>query len=281
MDQPTTQGPPPGGIDPKLAQCIHKAQAEVRAALKTSTNTFHNYRYASADEVVTVARDALEAAGLAWLVIEERIELLPAGSADWAGGAVALLHATYAMVCADNGAAHRFPTTFPIVPTPGKSSGWSRELDKSTAAARTEANGYALRDALLIPREDAPDVAGRRSATDRREEGNGGNRRAPEFTPFSVSGAVEDIRKAPDLSRAASVVASARTNALHLPAEDAARLQAAFTARAVEVIDGYAQGVQVQKASALLQRYRPQDEDQAARIDAALLRAKARTGQAS
>ena len=284
MDIGQTTAPP--GIDPKLAQCIHKAQAEVESALKGSTNTFHGYKYASADEVVLVARDALTAAGLAWIVIEQSIELMDQGgpedrgSASWAGGAVGFLRATYAMVCIDNGAMHCFKTEVPIIPEPGKSSGWSRPLDKAVFGARTEANGYALRDALLIPREDAPDVSGRRDGSSRRED-NGGGRRTPEVAPFNVGSAIEDIRKAHDLSKLAGIIQSAKFNGKNMPPEDVAQLTAAFTDRAVEVVDGFKLPVDVQKGHALLQRFRPPNEEQAARIDAALLRAKERTGRAS
>jgi hypothetical protein len=269
--------PPPRSIDPKLAQCIHKAQAEVHAALKTSTNTFHNYQYASADEVVLVARDALEAAGLAWLVIEERIELLEKDAGAWA-----FLHVTYAMVCVENGAMHSFLTTVPIMPELGKSSGWSRPPDKALFGARTEANGYALRDALLIPRQDAPDVSGRRDGAPRGDGNGGDQRRRPAPERASIPDAVTKIGAATELTAIAAAVQGVRYSWQGaLTPEEERPLLVAFADAAVRIIGTYTSPVQVNKARDLLARCKTGDDELEQRIGAALLAAKDRTGRAS
>lgn len=146
-------------IDPILALALVNAQRAVRSALKTSENKFHGYKYASAEEVLTVGREALNDNGLAMLPISEDFEPI-APIDDKCGGAVALVRCKY-LIVHESGASYEFSTDVPVVPERGKSSGWSRPADKATFGARTEALGYALRDLLLIPRQDAADVSGR------------------------------------------------------------------------------------------------------------------------
>lgn len=146
-------------MDPVLASALVKAQQCVKVALKTSTNDYHKYKYASAEEVLTVGREALNDCGLAMLpVTEDFATITPID--DKCGGAVALVRCKY-VVIHESGASYEFSTDVPVVPERGKSSGWSRPADKATFGARTEALGYALRDLLLIPRQDAQDVSGR------------------------------------------------------------------------------------------------------------------------
>jgi len=146
-------------MDPTLACAIIAAQASVRAALKTSTNKFHNYAYAGAEEVVNAGREALNANDLGMIPLSEDFDPIKPID-DLCGGAVAILRCKY-RVFHKNGAFHDFSTDVPVVPERSKSSGWSRPADKATFGARTEANAYAYRDLLAIPREDAPNVSGR------------------------------------------------------------------------------------------------------------------------
>lgn len=146
---------------PKLPAALVKAQSEVKAALKGSTNAHHGYRYASAEEVLTVGRDALNDNALTLSPVSELFAPLPGlpGEAE-AGGAVYLLHTVYQLQH-ESGEARTIETHVPICPERAKSGGWARPLDKALFGARTEALGYLLRDLLLIPRVDAPDVSGR------------------------------------------------------------------------------------------------------------------------
>lgn len=146
-------------MDPVLAAALVKAQRNVKAALKTSENSFHKYKYASAEEVLIVGREALNDNGLAMLPMAEDFTTIQPID-DKCGGAVALVKCKYVVVH-ESGAMYEFSTDVPVVPERGKSSGWSRPADKATFGARTEALGYALRDLLLIPRQDAADVSGR------------------------------------------------------------------------------------------------------------------------
>jgi hypothetical protein len=146
-------------MDPKLAAALVKAQQNVKTALKTSENSFHKYKYASAEEVLIVGREALNNNELAMLPMAEDFTTVQPID-DKCGGAVALVKCKYVVVH-ESGATYEFSTDVPVVPERGKSSGWSRPADKATFGARTEALGYALRDLLLIPRQDANDVSGR------------------------------------------------------------------------------------------------------------------------
>lgn len=146
-------------MDPKLAAALVNAQQNVKAALKTSENSFHKYKYASAEEVLIVGREALNDNGLAMLPVNEDFQVISPID-DKCGGAVALVRCRY-LIVHESGASYEFSTDVPVVPERGKTSGWSRPADKATFGARTEALGYALRDLLLIPRQDAADVSGR------------------------------------------------------------------------------------------------------------------------
>lgn len=143
-----------------LASALLKAQREVQAALKGSKNNFHNYKYASAEEVLTVGRDALNDAGLSLFPSAERIIPLPSGTPAEQGGATCLLHAVYVLMH-EGGETREIETHVPICPEQSSKGGWARPLDKALFGARTESLGYVLRDLLLIPRVDAPDVSGR------------------------------------------------------------------------------------------------------------------------
>lgn len=143
-----------------LAMALLGAQRCVKAALKTSENKFHGYKYASAEEVLIVGREALNDNDCVMLPISEDFAVISPID-DKCGGAIALGKMRYTIVHAPTGESHEFTTDVPVVAERGKNSGWSRPADKAMFGARTEAIGYALRDALLIPREDAPDVSGR------------------------------------------------------------------------------------------------------------------------
>lgn len=146
-------------MDPKLAAALCAAQKEVKSALKTSENKFHGYRYASAEEVLIVGREALNSNDCFLApVSEDFVPITPID--DKCGGAIALGKMKF-VVTHISGAQHEFTTDVPVVAERGKNSGWSRPADKAMFGARTEALGYAYRDLLSIPREDAPNVSGR------------------------------------------------------------------------------------------------------------------------
>ena len=157
------------GAKPLLPAALLKAQREVQAALKGSKNNFHNYKYASAEEVLTVGRDALNDAGLSLYPQSETIVPLPCGTPAEQGGATGLLRVVYVLLH-ESGESREIETHVPICPEQSSKGGWARPLDKALFGARTESLGYVLRDLLLIPRVDAPDVSGRADRGERPQQ---------------------------------------------------------------------------------------------------------------
>jgi hypothetical protein len=236
-DSPTLSASP-------LSAALCRAQVAVLAAQKTSTNDFHNYKYASAETIIVVGGDALNANGLTLSLTSASFEAFPDGATF--GGAVGLLRSTFLLEHA-HGASRVLTSDTPVCPEAGKTSGWSRPLDKALFGARTEALGYALRDLLLIPREDAPNVSGRTDAA----EGAGaappaGRRRAAGAAAAAVAPAAAPVASATpvagrrDISPDDFKDASAETIGAMLDAHRAAgfgpEAEKEFTARAVELL---------------------------------------------
>ncbi len=180
-----------------LPPALLEAQRAVKDARKTSTNAFHGYKYASAEEVICVARDALNDAGLTFGFSSAAFERF----ASDLGKAVGVLHLAYQLEHS-SGAVRVVTSDIAVVLEKG------RDLDKAIFAARTESLGYALRDLLLIPRSDAPDVSGRDDREPARQE------RRPEPAPRSASNEIRPPAPvwAEVLSNAIGRVASAADN---------------------------------------------------------------------
>ena len=146
------------------------AQKLMKPVTKDSTNAFHRYQYASAEDVITAARVALNGAGLA-LVRSWRIESNEIGI--W-------LHSHFQLVFEgspmpiDLG---NSTNAFPIIEDKG------RPLDKALAGALTTSLAYYLRDLLLIPKQDENQV-------DKRDD----TRHVPQ-TVIGLSGAVSIKKK--------------------------------------------------------------------------------------
>jgi hypothetical protein len=262
--------PPPAltveRMDAELAAALLLAQGEVEAALKLSFNNFHKYKYASAEDILAVGREALQKAGLVMIPITEDFSPLDTID-DRMGGAVALVRARY-RVLHKNGAFFDFTTDVPVVPEKGKASGWSRPADKAAFGSRTEALGYALRDLLLIPREDAPDVSGRE--TDGPRTGPGPAEQPP---AANIEELLEAMREAPELSDMVKVLS--RRN--QLKASELPQLEAVFAER---VEDGLAKMTRVEAlgpVEAYLARIKL-DEAPRARIAQGISLAKKRLG---
>lgn len=129
------------GLPPVVAAALVKAQGEIRAVEKDSKNNHHNYKYASADDLVGEARQALGKADLALLQAGWRMEH-PAEH-----DAPSRIVVTYLLVHT-SGHVLRFCTSTPIIPDKG------RPEDKAEATALTYNLGYTVRGLLLIPRSD-------------------------------------------------------------------------------------------------------------------------------
>lgn len=145
-------------MDPKLAAALIQAQRIVKAAFKTKKHDHFQFWYVPADEVVMVGREALNEVGCGLFPLNEDFETI-APIDDKCGGAVAVLRCKW-YVLHESGERYEFSTDVPVVPERGRNSGWSRDAAKACFGSRTEALGYAYRDLLSIPREDAPDVSG-------------------------------------------------------------------------------------------------------------------------
>ena len=145
-------------MDPVLAKALIEAQRIVKAAFKTKLHEHFKFMYVPADEVVIVGRSALNDVQCGLFPLSEDFETITPID-DKCGGAVAVVRCKW-IVIHESGATYEFSTDVPVVPERGRSSGWSRAADKACFGSRTEALGYAYRDLLSIPREDAPDVSG-------------------------------------------------------------------------------------------------------------------------
>ena len=134
----------------KLADALDKARARCKAAHKDSTNTFHKYKYASAESILDEAKAALEGTGVA--LIPVRNELQVKGS-----GPNALLNChRWMLLTHASGEAVPVEFDWPVIPDRG------RPTDKAYASALTTGLAYYLRDLLAMPRVDPEDdIAGR------------------------------------------------------------------------------------------------------------------------
>lgn len=143
-----------------LALCV--AQRAAKAVGKTSTNKFHNYRYASADAIVEEAREAFHAANLCLVTESWRTAIEEDG--PW-------LSVYYLLVHAGSGATWRLPMhRVPMVQTPEKNGG-KKALDKTEATALTYSLGYVLRGLLLLVRTDDSVEMDQRKDGDEEDDG--------------------------------------------------------------------------------------------------------------
>jgi hypothetical protein len=144
-----------------LYAALAKAQAHARGVEKDSTNTFHRYKYASAESLIAEAKDCLSVAGLAVLPISSVVTPLERSLGDTTSkdgkvsvGAIAKLLAKWLVVHAEGGSLE-LSIEWPVVPESG------RPIDKAVASAHTASLGYLLRDLLQLPRvEEGTDMDG-------------------------------------------------------------------------------------------------------------------------
>ncbi len=150
---PAPRPPEPEGVRPtgNLAAALSAACDRCRAAVKDARNEYHKYDYASAEEILTVADEALQGTGLA--VIPLRAKLTVVGSGNVA------IHALDRDLLLSHASGESVPLRvegWPVVTDKG------RPLDKAFASALTTSLAYLLRDLLRIPRVDpADDIAAR------------------------------------------------------------------------------------------------------------------------
>ncbi len=150
-------------MDKTLCAALVSAQKTVRAVQKDSKNKFHNYDYASAEDVIVAARHALTGAGLALIAsgytVEpgQVIDAIPEkGKTQEPEDAKprANLRCEYVLVHVDGGF-EKLASVTPIIPEKG------RPADKAVATAKTYDLSYTLRGLLLMARgvdDDDPDA---------------------------------------------------------------------------------------------------------------------------
>lgn len=168
-------------VTAQLLSALAKAQAQAHGVEKSSTNSFHRYRYASAEDVIAVSRQALAGTGLAFVCTSATVR--------WEEPAV--LVARYALTH-EAGGTLEITSETPVIPEKG------RPEDKAVATAKTYDLGYVLRGLLLLPRvEEGADVDAR---DDRAKEPR--SKRARE----EGRRVLEEARRAPAVAQAVAQV---------------------------------------------------------------------------
>ncbi len=140
---PLTEMPAPQSIG-ALAGALALARDRCKSAEKNSYNQHHKFHYASADEVVSTASDALEGSGLSLLPISARLTTLGSGNAT-----IYALDRIFLLAHASGENVPLKVDGWPVMPAAG------RPLDKAYAIALTTSLAYTLRDLLQMPRGDA------------------------------------------------------------------------------------------------------------------------------
>lgn len=164
----------------QLLGALARAQAQAQGVEKGSVNTFHRYKYASAEDVIAVSREALAGTGLAFLCLSATVQ--------W--GEPAVLTCRYALVH-ESGASMELVSETPVIPEKG------RPEDKAVATAKTYDLGYALRGLLLLPRVEEGADADQRD--DRhREPRSKQPRSAPTASPTPKPARAPDLARAPE-----------------------------------------------------------------------------------
>ena len=138
----------------KFAAALVKAQQAARSVEKDSSNSFHRYKYASAEAIIDEARGALVSAGIAclstgWTFVATAAtdRSPPVVSKDGKPSPVAVgrVFVQY-RVLHESGEWMQFEASTPVIPESG------RPEDKAEATALTYNAGYFLRGLLMLPR---------------------------------------------------------------------------------------------------------------------------------
>lgn len=132
----------------KLFTALVAAQKNARAVGLDAKNSHQGYRYASAESIVEEGRTALTLAGLCLLTTAVEVD----------AAAVPPIVTATMILAHESGEILQIVRQWPAIEQKG------RPLDKAIAGALTSGLGYAIRDLLLLPRDD--DFA----AMDRRDD---------------------------------------------------------------------------------------------------------------
>lgn len=146
----------------ELYSALAKAQQSARKVEKGSTNKFHKYDYASAEDVIIASRAALAENGLAFVLTTYEVG---------GNGESGMLRAVYLLVH-ESGGSMEVTSQTPWHVEKG------RPADKAVACAKTYDLSYTLRSLLLLPRveegmePDTRDDSGYDPEQNRKEKSN-------------------------------------------------------------------------------------------------------------
>lgn len=136
-----------------FAAALVKAQQAARSVEKDSSNSFHRYKYASAEAIIDEARSALVAAGIAclstgWRFVPAAADASPRREGRDGKPAPVVVGRVYVQyrVLHESGEWMQFEASTPVIPESG------RPEDKAEATALTYNAGYFLRGLLMLPR---------------------------------------------------------------------------------------------------------------------------------
>lgn len=148
---PATEAAPSDEAQRALASALAKAQGAAQAVGKDATNEHHRYAYASAEAIIDEARSALSSHGLAVSQLSSALRQV---------GQHLVLRTEY-LLQHEAGGRLRWGRDWFVI------EGKGRPFDRASAAALTSSLAYALRDLLLLPRDDQ---AAGEAAMDRRDD---------------------------------------------------------------------------------------------------------------
>ena len=143
---------------PNLTDALSKARDSCGVAEKKAKNTFHNFNYADADTIISVASQAMQGSGLALISVSDELTVKGTG-----GMAFYALDRKFILSHSSGEYVPLEVKGWPVVPEKG------RPLDKAFATALTSSLAYKLRDLLQMARGKEHDMsarpAGRREPT--------------------------------------------------------------------------------------------------------------------
>src|SRR5262245_9576184 len=135
---------------PKLTEALAAARDRCKGAARDGHNPHHGYRYATADNVIDTASEALAGSGLALLPAGQRLNVL--------GTPPQCMYTLDRTILLSHSSGEFLPLVvegWPVIPDRG------RPLDKAYASALTASLAYLLRDLLQMPRGIDHDIAAR------------------------------------------------------------------------------------------------------------------------
>lgn len=200
-------------MTPDLNAALARAILSASAVEKGSQNTFHRYKYASAEAIIEEARVPLASEGLATSLLA--YTLTPAHDASY----FADLNATY-ILTHSSGQERTYTSVTPVIVEKG------RPADKAVATALTYSLGYFLRGLLLLPRVDEGHDVDKRDDRDKPKARNGNvtveydEDMSPEAEAEAVEAIVKRMRACKTLEALRAIPVEAKTLKLSQRARD-------------------------------------------------------------